>query len=103
MEGQRLAFEVITPAPSNPAQSPSRVEIEDEREVRQDPARGSDVQVADEVEIHPAAVALVRHGGVGVTVAEHDPPLSEPRPQLVGHVLLAGGEEEEDLTQCGET
>src|SRR5437867_7587819 len=96
---QRLALEVVEMAPPDAPQSLRGIEIEEQREVREDPAGRPHVQLADEVRIDTAAVALVGDGRVGVPVAEDDAATREPRPNLLRDVLLAGGHEQEDLDE----
>src|SRR2546425_91047 len=76
---QRLALEVVEVAPPDAPQSLRGIEIEEQREVREDPAGRPHVQLADEVRIDTAAVALVGDGRVGVPVAEDDAATREPR------------------------
>src|SRR5262245_56962007 len=101
VKGQLLALEAVEPAALGAiALKPgARVEVEQQREVGHDAAGRARVELADQIGIDAAAVALVRDGGVGVPVAEHDAAAVEPRPDLLGDVLLARGHEEEDLDE----
>src|SRR5437773_636026 len=98
-ERQRLPARGVEVAPPDAPQSLRGIEIEEQREVREDPAGRPHVQLADEVRIDTAAVALVGDGRVGVPVAEDDAATREPRPNLLRDVLLAGGHEQEDLDE----
>src|SRR4029450_5589888 len=80
---QRLALEVVEAPPPDAPESLRGIEIEEQREVREDPARGPHVQLADQVRIHAAAVALVGDRRIGVPVAEDDPAAREPRPNFL--------------------
>src|SRR4029453_17854149 len=96
---QRLALEVVEAPPPDAPESLRGIEIEEQREVREDPARGPHVQLADQVRIDAAAVALVGDRRIGVPVAEDDPAAREPRPNFLRDVLLARGHEQEDLDE----
>src|SRR5262245_201864 len=99
MKRQRLALEVVETPPPDAPESLDGIEIEEQREVREDPTGRSYVQLADQVRIDAAAVALVSDGRVGVPVAEDDAAAREPRPNFLSHVLLARGHEQEDLDE----
>src|SRR5262245_38049993 len=101
VKGQLLALEAVEPAALGAiALKPgARVEVEQQREVGHDAAGRARVELADQIGIDAAAVALVRDGGVGVPVTEHDAAAIEPRPDPLGDVLLPRGHEEEDLDE----
>src|SRR2546430_3439709 len=99
MEGERLALEAVAPPAAHSPEPLGGDDVEQQREGRQDTARRPDVQLADQVGVDAAPVALVRHGRVGVAVAEHDAAALEPRADLLGDVLVARGHEQEDLDE----
>ena len=75
------------------------VEVEEQGEVRSDAARGEGVEIANRLEVHAPAPALVGQGRVGVAVRDDDGAALERRPDDLGHVLLARRHEEERLCQ----
>src|SRR4029453_19683921 len=77
MERQRQALEVVTAA-ADAAEAHGGIEIEQQREVGQDAAGGSHVELADQLGIEPAPVALVGHRRVRVAVAQYDTTALEP-------------------------
>src|SRR5687768_6130225 len=99
MKRELLALEVIeTPSPDAPESLLGR-QVEDQRQIGREAAGGVDVQLANEVEIDTPAVSLVGDGRVGVAVAEHDPTAREPAIDLLRHVLMPRGHEQEDLAE----
>src|SRR5262245_5287102 len=96
---QRLALEVVEAPPLDAPESLDGIEIEEQCEIRKDPARRPHVQLADQVRIDTAAIALVGDGRVGVPVAKDDAIAREPRANLLGDVLLTRGHEQEDLDE----
>src|SRR5215467_11508121 len=99
VEGELLALEIVeAPAPDSP-QPLGRIEIEEQGEIGHDAAGCACVQLADQVEIDPATVALIGDRRVRIAIAEHDAVPIEPGPDLLGDVLLTGGHEEEDLDE----
>src|SRR6266850_5434483 len=96
---QRLALEVVEMPPPDAPQSLRGIEIEEQREVREDPVGRPHVQLTDQARFDAAAVALVGDGCIGIPVAEDDAATREPRPNLLRDVLLAGGHEQEDLDE----
>src|SRR5215470_14995895 len=101
VEGERLPLEVVEApvAGPYPAHSLGRIEVEEQGEIRHDAAGRARVQLADQVEIDATTVPLVRDRRIGVPIAQHDTAAIEPRPDLLGDVLLARGHEEEDLDE----
>src|SRR5436190_9344749 len=99
VEGERLTLEAVAPPAADPPEPLDGIEVEVQREVGQDAAGRPDIQLADQVGVDAAPVALVRHGRVGVAVAEHDAAALEPRADLLCDVLVARGHEQEDLDE----
>src|SRR6059058_1008520 len=99
VEGDRLTLEAVAPPAADPPEPLDGIEVEEQREVGQDAAGRPDIQLADQVGVDAAPVALVRHGRVGVAVAEHDAAALEPRADLLCDVLVARGHEQEDLDE----
>src|SRR5881397_4437657 len=99
VEGERLTLEAVAPPAADPPEPLDGIEVEEQREVGQGAAGRPDVQLADQVGVDATPVALVRHGRVGVAVAEHDAAALEPRADLLGDVLVARGHEQEDLDE----
>src|SRR5947208_3061772 len=99
MEGERLALEAVAPPAAHPPEPLGGIDVEQQGEVRQDTAGRPDVQLADQVGVDAAPVALIRHGRVGVAVGEHHAAALEPRADLLGDVLVARGHEQEDLDE----
>src|SRR4030095_6745551 len=99
VECERLALEVIQLPPLDPSQPLRGVKIEEQGQVRKDTAGRADVELADEIGIDTAALALVGDGRVGVAVAEDDATACEPRADLFRDVLLACGHEQEHLDE----
>ena len=97
MEAQGLALEVVAPAAAAAAEAHRRIAVEEQREIGQHAAGGAHVELADDLGIDTAGVALVGHGGVGVPVAEHDASGAQPRADALDNVLVTGGEEEQRL------
>ena len=97
MEGELLALEAIEAPAGDPPDADGRIEVEEEREIRQHAAGGLHVHLADQLGIDAAPVALVGDGGVGVAVAEDDPARAQPRPELLDDVLVPRGHEQEHL------
>src|SRR5436190_1463866 len=79
MEGERLALEAVAPPAAHPPEPLGGIDVEQQGEVRQDTAGRPDVQLADQVGVDAAPVALIRHGRVGVAVGEHHAAALEPR------------------------
>jgi hypothetical protein len=98
MERQGLTLEPIELPPADPPQARGRLEVEEQREVGKDAAGGVDVQLADQVDVQAPSVPLIGQRGVDVAIAEHDPALLEPGADALADVLLARGQEEEQLT-----
>ena len=70
MKRQRLALEVVEAAAADAAKADGRIHVEEQREVGQHAARRSQVQLADQLGIEAASVALIGDGGVGVAIAQ---------------------------------
>src|SRR5262245_13446091 len=101
MEGERFALEPVQ-APALravPLEPLGRIQIEQQCQVRHDAAGRARVELANQVGIDTAAVALVGHRRVDVPIAEHDPAPVEPRAELLGDVLLARRHEKKDLDE----
>src|SRR5436190_5710955 len=99
MEGERLALEAVAPPAAHPPEPLGGIDVEQQGEVRQDTAGRPDVQLADQVGVDAAPVALIRHGRVGVAVGEHHAAALEPRADLLGDVLVTRGHEQEHLDE----
>src|SRR5690242_5682866 len=84
VEGELLAFEVVQASPADSPQPLGRIEIEQQGEIGHDAAGRARVELADQVEIDAATVALVGDRRVGITIAEHDAVTIEPRPDPLG-------------------
>src|SRR5436309_2157291 len=99
VERERLALEAVEAAPIDAPQAGRGRQIEEQRQIGKHAPGRPQIQLANQVVIHAAAVALIGERGVGVPVAEDDAAALEPRPDLLVDVLLAGRHEEEDFRE----
>ena len=70
-------------------------------EVGQEAAGREGVEIANGLQVEPLPVALIGDGCVGVAVGDDDGAAGQGGPDHLGHVLLAGGQEEEGLGERG--
>ncbi len=70
-------------------------DVQEDRQVRQEPARREVLQAAHLLDVEAAPVPLVADGGVAVAVADDDPSGGEGGPDHLGDVLCALGREQE--------
>src|SRR5215468_10247060 len=97
VEGERLLLEVVEAPYADSSQPVLGAEIEEQGEAGEDAPRRAQIHLADDVGVQAAAGALIGEGGVSVAVAEHDASAREPGPDLLDHVLMPGGQEQEHL------
>src|SRR6266481_6131678 len=95
MEDELFALEVVQTPPADSPKSLGGIEIEQHGEVGHDAARRAGIQLTDQIAIDAATVALIGNRRVRIAIAEHDAVALEPRPDLLGHVLLTRRHEEE--------
>ena len=100
VEGERFSIQPVRIL--EPGESNFNGEIEEESAIWLQSAGCNQIEFAQLFNIEPARIALVDHGGVGVSVAEHGCALREGGADDALDVMAPVGEEEKEFRPNGE-
>ena len=101
MESEIHLLEGVERTIADPSHAFHGIEVEEEGQVRYHPARGEGIEIANGLEVHAAAEALISEGGIGVTVGDDHRATAQRGANDLRHVLLPRRHEEKGLGERG--